>query len=132
MHAEVDVCITIELNDIQPEDIQKVLSKTMYELGIENYKATKIQLYEDDGTRLQQGIDCDNKFKETWYKPTCPRGYIDCISDPAYIKANHSAWYKEMYGDLAPEEVIKLEGNCLQRFKEDPDEEGYCYDDEDK
>lgn len=132
MYAEIDISITIKLNDIKTEDIQTVLSKTMSELGIKDYRATKTRIYEDDGTRLQQGIDCDNKFKETWYKPTCPRGYRDCISDPAYIKANHSEWYKEMYGDLEPEEVIKLEGNCLQRVKEDPNEEYYCYDDEDK
>lgn len=132
MYAEVDISITIRLNDIKAEDIQTVLSRTMSELGIKDYKATNTRVYEDDGTRLQQGIDYDNKCKETWYKPTCPRGYRDCISDPAYTRANHSAWYKEMYGDLEPEEVIKLEGNCLQRFKEDPDEEYYCYDDEDK
>ena len=132
MYAEIDISITIKLNDIKTEDIQTVLSKTMSELGIKDYRATKTRIYEDDGTRLQQGIDCDNKFKETWYKHTCPRGYRDCISDPAYIRANHSAWYKEMYGDLEPEEVIKLEGNCLQRVKEDPNEEYYCSDDEDK
>ena len=60
------------------------------------------------------------------YIPTCPIGYDNCICDPAYIKHHHPAWYKDLYGDLTPEEASK------KRCK--PEEEDYCsdYDDEDK
>lgn len=61
---------------------------------------------------------------ETAYTPTCPRGYTDCICDPAYIKYNYPEWYAELYGDMSPEEAAE---DCRQR-----DEDYYCYDDEDK
>lgn len=57
------------------------------------------------------------------YKPVCPQGYTDCVCDPAYIKCYHPEWYKDMYGDKAPEEVVKTE--CDVHDKD-------CYDDEDK
>ena len=66
------------------------------------------------------------------YIPVCPRGYTDCVCDPAYIKFHHPKWYKELYGNTTPEEAIKTEGGCLDRVAEDPNEEFFCYDDEDK
>lgn len=63
------------------------------------------------------------------YEPVCPRGYTDCISDPAYIKKNYPDWYSELYGDKTPYEAAE---ECRKRMEEDPDEEYYCYDDEDK
>ena len=63
------------------------------------------------------------------YMPTCPRGYKDCVCDPAYIKFYHPEWYKELYGDKTPYEAAE---ECRQAAIEDPDEEYYCYDDEDK
>ena len=38
----------------------------------------------------------------------------------------------ELYGDKTPEEAIHEENGCMDRFINDPDEEYYCYDDEDK
>jgi hypothetical protein len=52
------------------------------------------------------------------------------VYDPAYIKCYYPDWYKEQYGDLTPEQAS--EQSCVKKFKEDPDEEYYCYDDEDK
>ena len=63
------------------------------------------------------------------YAPVCPRGYLDCVCDPAYIKYYHPEWYAKMHGDKTPEEVAE---KCRQKVIEDPDEENYCYDDEDK
>ncbi len=63
------------------------------------------------------------------YLPTCPRGYNDCIGDPAYIKYHYPDWYKELYGDKTPYEAAE---ECRKAMEEDPDEEYYCYDDEDK
>lgn len=63
------------------------------------------------------------------YKPTCPRGFSDCVRDPAYIKYNYPSLYAEYYGDKTPEEAAE---GCRKRVEEDPDMEGFCYDDEDK
>ena len=63
------------------------------------------------------------------YVPVCPRGYLDCVYDPAYIHFHYPDWYKELYGDKTPEEAAE---KCRQKVIEDPDEENYCYDDEDK
>ena len=74
------------------------------------------------------------------YEPTCPRGYDDCVYDPAYIKYNYPEWYKELYGDKTPEEVSKI--SSCQKALDNHDEEFYClhcvcenincYDNEDK
>ena len=61
----------------------------------------------------------------TEYKPVCPFGMVDCVCDPAYIKYNYPEWYKELYGDISPEEVA--DRRCSRHS--DPSE---CYDDEDK
>lgn len=66
------------------------------------------------------------------YTPVCPRGYTDCVRDPAYIQYHYPEWYAELYGDLAPWQAILTAGGCLERTVEDPDEKYYCYDDEDK
>ena len=63
------------------------------------------------------------------YVPVCPRGYADCVYDPAYIHFHYPDWYKKLYGDKTPEEAAE---KCRQKVIEDPDEENYCYDDEDK
>lgn len=69
------------------------------------------------------------KPSELKYTPTCPRGYTDCVCDPAYIKINHPDWYKNLYGDKTPEEAAS---GCREKVREDPCEEYHCYDDEDK
>lgn len=66
------------------------------------------------------------------YKPLCPRGYDDCVWDPAYIFFNYPDWYKKLYGDLSPEEAIFVKNGCHEKALLDPDEKYYCYDDEDK
>ncbi len=67
-----------------------------------------------------------------YYKPVCPRGYVDCVWDPGYIWYHYPDWYKELYGDLKPEIAIMQKGGCLDKVAADPNEEDYCYDDEDK
>lgn len=61
------------------------------------------------------------------YTPVCPRGYLDCMSDPGYMKHNRPELYKEIYGDLSPEDAIKVSNGCLERVKVDPDEANWCY-----
>lgn len=65
------------------------------------------------------------------YTPTCPRGYVDCICDPAYIKYHYPKWYAKLYGDKTPKEASKT-GHCQEAFEKDPNEEYYCYENEDK
>ena len=69
-----------------------------------------------------------SQFRE--YIPTCPRGYGDCVWDPAYIKLNSPGWYKDLYGDMTPEEASLV--SCQKKVEKDPNEDYYCYDDEDK
>ena len=59
------------------------------------------------------------------YVPTCPFGMDDCVGDPAYIKYHYPDWYKELYGDISPEEASKQSCSSYEHFWE-------CYDDEDK
>ena len=66
------------------------------------------------------------------YRPVCPSGYLDCVTDPAYIKFHYPDWYAELYGDISPEEAIYKENGCWDSFKKDPEMNYYCYDDEDK
>jgi len=77
----------------------------------------------EDHAALHAGMD---------YTPACPRGYVDCVNDPAYIKLHDPEWYAELYGDKTPEEAAHEKNGCFDRLKEDPDEKYYCYDDEDK
>lgn len=58
------------------------------------------------------------------YRRTCPHGYRDCIYDPAYIKFWYPDWYKDLYGDKTPQEVVRESCNDC--------EDGDRYDDEDK
>ena len=66
------------------------------------------------------------------YYPVCNKGYVDCIHDPAYIKHFYPDWYEDLYGNMLPEEAIHAEGGCCDKVAKDPDENYYCYDDEDK
>ena len=73
-----------------------------------------------------------NSYFQT-YQPACPRGYGDCIYDPAYIKCYDPEWYENLYGSLTPEEAIMTEAECCRNYK-DNIENMYCemYDNEDK
>lgn len=62
-----------------------------------------------------------NQFKTVKYRPTCVHGCIDCVWDPAYIYATYPSWYKKLYGDARPGDIVCE--NCKT---------GERYDDEDK
>ena len=59
------------------------------------------------------------------YTPVCHLGYCNCVGDPAYILRYHPDWYREMWGDITPEEAGQI--GCA-----DCTEENCKYDDEDK
>lgn len=136
MKIKVNLQTEIEFNiDHLPtsnDDAITMINLLLTKANITNHSITHFDIYDADDTKYQTGIDMDDHFKRTWYKPVCPRGYDDCVCDPAYIKANHSKWYHDLYGDVSPEKAILVENGCMQRYVEDPDEEYYCYDDEDK
>lgn len=62
-----------------------------------------------------------NQFKTIYYKPTCPHGCIDCVWDPMYIYSTYPGWYKKLYGEADPKNVVCED--CPH---------GERYDDEDK
>lgn len=37
--------------------------------------------------------------ERTTYIPSCEFGCLDCVNDPAYIKAKYPSWYKELLKD---------------------------------
>jgi hypothetical protein len=117
----------ITTNEVKIESLDEIkgIEKTLP-------KDCKIkEILDDDGIPFMHTLcmDGEHRFQTVYYKPLCPRGYTDCILDPAKIKAVNPVWYKELYGDATPEEAIK---ECIKRVQEDPDEKYYCYDDEDK
>lgn len=61
----------------------------------------------------------ESRFKE--FEPTCRLGYDNCISDPAYIKFHYPDWYRDLYGDLTPEEAAKIRCTADQCFYDDED-----------
>ena len=63
------------------------------------------------------------------YEPVCPRGYKNCVNDPAYIQYKNPSFYKKIWGNKTTYEAAE---ECRTAVKEDPDEKYYCYDDEAK
>lgn len=67
------------------------------------------------------------------YNPVCPRGYTNCVNDPAYILYTNPNYYKKVYRNMTPAQAIFVEDGCIDSVKKDPNEKKYyCYDDEDK
>lgn len=64
----------------------------------------------EDGSCVAVTEKKDTPAKD--YTPVCPRGYTDCVYDPAYIKFSSPEWYKELYGDIpfsVDDPVLKTE-----------------------
>jgi hypothetical protein len=64
-----------------------------------------------------------SRFLPPEYETACPYGYLDCISDPAYIRKYHPQWWIELGRPTICE--------CGQRLF-DKGKECRYYDDEDK
>lgn len=71
---------------------------------------------------IDSAIQALQNLKETKYSPYydmyCPYGYAGCIQ-------KYPEWYKELYGNMSPEEAAQKV--CLSYCKDGSD-----YDDEDK
>ena len=59
--------------------------------------------------------------KKPDYIPTCPYGYEDCISDPAYIRAYHPKWWEELGMPTECECADEYEEGCHCRYYDDED-----------
>ena len=80
--------------------------------------------------RILMSLPRKSHFLE--YVAVCPRGFANCINDPAYILHHYPDWYEELYGDKTPLEAIWVENGCMASVERDPEMKYYCYDDEDK
>ena len=112
----------------QQEEYSKIFSGYFREKQAEQGRdltslSNAIEAYPNNDTR---------KIEIEKYKPVCPRGYEDCIWDPARIQYINPEWYKRLYGDMTPEEAVNAPFGCRDKVADDPDEKYYCYDDEEK
>lgn len=55
------------------------------------------------------------------YISTCPYGYEDCISDPAYIREYHPKWWEELGMPTECECADEYEEGCHCRYYDDED-----------
>jgi hypothetical protein len=117
--------ITFELTKDELSTAQMVLLEDLGRSGYIKY------CFDYMKNKLTRAI-IEKKHESMPYTPVCPRGYDDCVRDPAYIKHHYPDWYKELYHDLPPEKAIYVHNGCYDHMQEDPNEEHYCYDDEDK
>lgn len=114
-----------ELRKIQETVLLTSCNKLTVEALADLYKRLQHSTYTlaPDSPMLSETfcMEGPNKFTTVTYKPCCKHSYDDCIYDPAYIYNTYPNWYKDLYGDLLPEQV-----ECEYC------ENGERYDDEDK
>ena len=55
------------------------------------------------------------------YIPTCPYGYEDCISDPAYIRCYHPKWWEELGMPTECSQAKHYEEDCSCQWYDDED-----------
>ena len=55
------------------------------------------------------------------YIPSCPYGYRDCVSDPAYIRCYHPEWWEELGMPTECECADEYEEGCSCRYYDDED-----------
>lgn len=91
-----------------------------------HWRETTEQMYHTAMTTPIQILQRElNRLRPQQYTPTCPFGYNDCISDPAYIRTYHPEWWIELGRPT----------QCGSEYnQEEADAMGWCqyYDDEDK
>ena len=78
----------IEVEATNDEEALKKLSE------ITSQKVRELRgVYDDEGNKLEYAYQMG---KKVYYLPTCPCGYNDCISDPAYIRNHYPDWWQEL------------------------------------
>ena len=66
-------------------------------------------------------LSARNELDKEPYRPTCPYGYMDCVSDPAYIRWNHPKWWEELGMPTECECADEYEEGCSCRYYDDED-----------
>lgn len=73
-------------------------------------------------TQIQRAcLSARGELDKEPYHPTCPYGYVDCISDPAYIRWNHPKWWEELGMPTECECADEYEEGCSCRYYDDED-----------
>lgn len=73
-------------------------------------------------TQIQRAcLSARGELDKEPYRPTCPYGYADCISDPAYIRWNHPKWWEELGMPTECERADEYEEGCSCRYYDDED-----------
>ena len=55
------------------------------------------------------------------YIPTCPYGYMDCVSDPAYIRKYNPKWWEELGMPTECSQAKYYEEDCSCQWYDDED-----------
>ena len=55
------------------------------------------------------------------YEPTCPYGYVNCVSDPAYIREYYPKWWEELGMPTECECADEYKEGCSCRYYDDED-----------
>lgn len=73
-------------------------------------------------TQIQRAcLSARGELDKRDYIPTCPYGYEDCISDPAYIRCYHPKWWEELGMPTECECADEYEEGCSCRYYDDED-----------
>ena len=55
------------------------------------------------------------------YIPSCPYGYMDCVSDPAYIRRYNPEWWEELGMPTECSQAKYFEEGCSCQWYDDED-----------
>ena len=73
-------------------------------------------------TQIQRAcLSARNELDKEPYRPTCPYGYMDCVSDPAYIRWNHPKWWEELGMPTECSQAKYYEEDCHCKWYDDED-----------
>ena len=73
-------------------------------------------------TQIQRAcLSARNELDKEPYRPTCPYGYEDCISDPAYIRWNYPKRWEELGMPIECECADEYEEGCHCRYYDNED-----------
>ena len=89
---------------------------------IRDLKHQMISVRKDQLLMIEKAVHAARKRLEPeYYTPTCPYGYTDCISDPAYIRFHYPKWWEELGMPTECECADEYEEDCSCRYYDDED-----------
>lgn len=73
-------------------------------------------------TQIQRAcLSARHELDKEDYIPTCPYGYEDCVSDPAYIRCYHLKWWEELGMPTECSQAKYYEEDCHCKWYDDED-----------